>query len=365
MNLSVRNDTAPQVDRLADSEFVELENAALPPVSSHMEKIGAAVAGCFAALFGAVSASCTTIRAPSNPREPLPLTEELKERFSIQLIEGVELKPPKSYASYEKHRGKITIEGEQLKFEYYLPKDDIAEHPFVLVIPILGGGEGITDLICRWYARRGTAAGTLDRNWSVFRDHETVPQLEENFVQCVREQRAFLNWVADRPGIDGERLEVFGVSLGGMFGALLGAVEPRIDCEILCICGGDLETLVFKTEEERASKWVTERLEKDGITAAELRRQIAELVSSDPVELAKYIDTDKVMFVTARFDGVVPRHNSDVLWKAMGKPERKMVPTGHYTAILALPYILSEASQFAEQRFAIEVGEQGPISGKP
>jgi predicted nuclease with TOPRIM domain len=57
-----------------------------------------------------------------------------------------------------------------------------------------------------------------------------------------------------------------------------------------------------------------------------------------------------VLFVSARFDGVVPERCRESLWEALGRPERIDVPFGHYTTILALEWIVSRAANFAVAR---------------
>jgi len=60
--------------------------------------------------------------------------------------------------------------------------------------------------------------------------------------------------------------------------------------------------------------------------------------------MASAIATDKVLFVSADFDDVVPQSNQDLLWEALGRPARMNVPLGHYTAVLAIGPILTAAA---------------------
>lgn len=278
------------------------------------------------------------------------LAPELLARMDRPDVEQAMSSAPVRDGELWRNEGKLRIAGEELEYRYYSPALSTEPAPFLLVLPILAGGESITDRVCRSLARRGIAAGSVERRWRIFKDRDTIEELEEKLILVVRQHRAFLNWIGERPEIDGTRMGCFGLSIGGMLATVLTAVEPRLDCAVICLAGGDFSRLALEADEIKLERWVKQRCEDDCITPEELQQQIRERFDFDPLRFAPAIDTHRVLYVTARFDGVVPEHSREVLWQALGRPERIDVPFGHYTTILALEWVVSRAASFATAR---------------
>ncbi len=296
------------------------------------------------------AASCSTTRPSGAGRECETLAPELIERMDLPSVQASTTSEPVRDGELWKHEGKLMIEGEELEYRYYSPGLTTEPAPFLLVLPILAGGESITDRVCRSLARHGIAAGSIERRWRIFKDRDTIEELEEKLIVVVRQHRAFLDWISGRPEIDGARMGCFGLSLGGMLATVLTAVEPRLDCAVICLAGGDFSRLALEADEIKLERWVKQRCEDDGITPQELQQQIRARFDFDPLRFAPAIDSQRVLYVTARFDGVVPEHSREVLWQALGRPERIDVPFGHYTTIFALEWIVSRAVTFATAR---------------
>ena len=76
------------------------------------------------------------------------------------------------------------------------------------------------------------------------------------------------------------------------------------------------------------------------------------VVRTDPVNLAPYVDRDRVLMLIARFDSSVPTRYQLRLWRAFGKPRADFVPLGHYTSILILPAHRESLMNFFAENFA-------------
>lgn len=301
----------------------------------------------------AVASSCVTTRCDPSPRPAQALPAHSAQRFEAPRAELVSLQPLEKRIGVSVQRGVLRIEGQELQFYCYLPRPSHAAPPFLTVLPILGGGEEINEMVCARLARRGIAAGTLERRWRIFKESETVAELEEKLVSAVRQQRTFLGWIAERSEIDGAHIGAFGLSVGGMVATVLAAVDERIQSAIVCLAGGDLGSLVVEADEIKSLRWVQERCALDGITPDELTRRIRAEVGVDPALFAAFVDPRRVLFASARFDGVVPHRNIELLWRALGKPERITLPFGHYSSILLIDSIVASAVRFSQQRFGI------------
>ena len=64
----------------------------------------------------------------------------------------------------------------------------------------------------------------------------------------------------------------------------------------------------------------------------------------EPARFAAQVPTEKVLFVSAAFDSVVPRRNQDLLWEGLGRPRRLDLPLGHYTAAVAVDRVITAAT---------------------
>jgi len=79
--------------------------------------------------------------------------------------------------------------------------------------------------------------------------------------------------------------------------------------------------------------------------------ELSEKIKTDPLNLAGYIDARDVLMYIAAFDQVVPRKCGDELWRAIGKPEVVYFFSGHYGAILYLPYAQWKSLDFFMKKF--------------
>lgn len=250
--------------------------------------------------------------------------------------------------------GRVRIEGAELTYKTFVPISREAgarTPPFLLVLPILAGGEPITERVCRSLARRGIASGSLERRWKLFRERETIEELSAKLARTVRAQRAFLDWMAQRGDVDESRLGVFGLSMGGMLATMLAAAEPRVQCAVICLAGGDFARLALEADEIQVQRWVEERCIADDLTPGELREEVRARFDSDPLAFAGSVDARRVLFVDARFDRVLPKRSRVALWRALGRPERVDIPLGHYSSILALEWIVARGTRFATRTF--------------
>ena len=130
--------------------------------------------------------------------------------------------------------------------------------------------------------------------------------------------------------------------------AKIQAIDPAIDGVALCLAGGDLAGMVGRTSEGRVRSWVDWRRTTDGVGRDHVEWELRQFLTHEPLAFAASIPTEKVLFVGAAFDTVVPRRHQDLLWEALGRPTRLEVPFGHYSAALAIDTILGAcASHFA------------------
>ncbi|MCA8952925.1 MAG: hypothetical protein KDE27_25670 [Planctomycetes bacterium] len=282
-------------------------------------------------------AGCAFVAAPRHPRPVLP---------TRAIVAATPLGTPElaGFESRGEHRwhGTLRGDGETVLFELWSERDPAAPRPLVLLVPMLAGGEGIMDYVADTMFDRGFDVALCARAGSAMRAGQRSADLQELFRRTVLHQRLVLAWLR---GTDAGRGQfVLGISLGGMVATAVAAQEPELAGAAICLAGGDLPSLVPKSSESRVRRWLEWRLTTDGVGVDHIRWELRQQLAYEPLALARAVATDKVLFVSADFDDVVPAANQDLLWEALGRPERMFVPFGHYTAALAIGPILSAAA---------------------
>ena len=134
--------------------------------------------------------------------------------------------------------------------------------------------------------------------------------------------------------------------MGAIKGTVLAAVDKRIKASVVALTGGDLPYIIAYTKETGIRKRVMTIIEKDKLTAEELRARLATTIKTDPIKLAKYIDARKILVALALFDNVVHYKKGRELLEAIGLPDRIYILSAHYSAAFYAIYLQGELMAF-------------------
>ncbi len=213
--------------------------------------------------------------------------------------------------------------------------------------------------------------GEIDRIESPFVDGPTYPVTSgtpfidlndiagsrDHFLQSVMDISQLLrvvrkaDWAKSTGGyvLDGDDVVYLGMSLGGILGAVLSAVEPTIGSYVLNVPGGSLVDVVensgaFTTQFadslakrdianrdsdayfafENALRWILDPIDPLNIAYRAVRDPIEYV---DPVDgQTKTTPIKRVMIQMARGDSVVPNVSTRILSERMGVPFREYTP---------------------------------------
>lgn len=295
-----------------------------------------------------VLGGCAFRAAPHFPRPALAVPTEAKEQFALP--GPVELLKIDAVDGPSVMVGDLSCGPETVHFHLYTTAR--AEAPLVLLVPILGGGEELLRTMARRFVQRGYHAIYCDRAGSALRPPQRGPELQTLLIRTVLHQRIALAWTADCRQVRPLATFACGVSMGGIVTTLLTAVEPSLDGSAMCLAGADLPQILADSSEGRILRWRDWRQREDGLTATQIDLELRQHLRTDPLRFAPYVATDRVFLVAANFDEVVRPQQQDLLWEALGRPQRVSVPLGHYTAALALDPIVSSIADFFDDRRA-------------
>jgi len=302
-------------------------------------------------------AGCTLTPAPSQPRPHL--APALDGSTAAQPIEVPRLESLEDRGG-GRFCGQLVGTGETVRFDLW--RAPAAGRPLVLLVPILAGGADLMDMVAERLFDRGFDVAWCDRVGAALTRSQRGPELEQLFLRTVLQQRLLLAWLHAPGNAPPSGSFVLGISLGGMVAVALAAHEPGLDGVAICLSGGDLETLLPHSGERRVQRWVDWRAADDGVGNDHLEWELGQWQHLEPMVMAASIPTDKVLFVAAGFDDVVPERNRDLLWEALGRPARLAVPLGHYSAALAIGPILSAAADHFAARIPTAAAPQPPAN---
>jgi dienelactone hydrolase len=309
----------------------------------------AAVSACQAALSG-----CIYLPADAGYSGPEPMPEEVAAPFEYaesptEFTSRVLDETDRYVLRRIEFSPTVNLVGDhQVVIDYYdLPGEEVV--PAVIVLPILGGKNRIANHFARVFASHGLAALIVHRQ-ETFKDAASLEELNLTFRQIVIDHRQAVDWIQTRSDLDHDRIGLFGVSAGAIKGALVYALEDRIDAAVLGLVAGDLPYILAFSTEKGIVKLRRKIMEEHDVTRDELHAALREEFEHDPLRYARHMDARNVLMFMGLFDSVVPCSKGMELRRAMGDPPAVIIPTGHYTALLYLPMLEQKSIRFLKRR---------------
>jgi dienelactone hydrolase len=236
--------------------------------------------------------------------------------------------------------------------EYYSSRR-AGQRPGVIVLHILGGDFPLARLFSNMLAQHGVNAlfvklpyygprrDPLSPRRMVSADpRETV----EGMTQAILDIRRATAWLASRREIDALQLGVFGISLGGITGALAATAEPRLQNACLLLAGGDIAQTGWDAPGARVARdrWLAQ---------GHSREEFVDILRAiDPVTHAAGARGKRILLLNATNDEVIPRASTESLWRALGEPEIRWLAGGHISVMRHLLTALLTVGRF----FAVE-----------
>jgi len=257
--------------------------------------------------------------------------------------------------------------------EYYVPaglRPDDPKRPAVICLHILDGNLELVRLTCSVLAQQGIPAimfllpyygprGLPDGPEAMAKD----PRLFLSALdQAMADVQRTVDVLASRPEVNGDRIGITGISLGGIVAATAARRDERLWRSALILSGGDLRTIVHHARETRDLSRLIQ-----GLPAEQKAEIEAAIDAVDPLRDAQCLSPrakqGRVLMVNAAEDEVIPRACTEKLAAALGIADRVvwLDDLGHYTALAELPQIMQMTADF----FAADLAPQLRVTAPP
>lgn len=242
--------------------------------------------------------------------------------------------------------------------DFYLPDGTGAgapRRPAVICLHILDGNDPLTEILCASLAARGIPAlafklpyygerGLPEGPMAIAKDPKLLVSALEQIGGDVRRT---VDLLASRPEIDPEKIDIAGISLGGVVAASAAGAEPRIHRAALLLAGGDLLTILHFAEETKPLSKTIKALPDEERTALEEK-----IKAVDPLRFAAGLrdraQNGQVLMINAMEDEVIPKRCTEKLADALAIPDKIiwLDGVGHYTSMAELPASLRMVGDF-------------------
>lgn len=260
--------------------------------------------------------------------------------------------------------------------DFYLPNDlksDGSRRPAVVMLHVLDGDMRLTDVACSMLVRRGIVAvmPTLPyygprakaSGWeALLHDPRLFLDMAQQSIEDIR--RTF-DLLASRLEINSRRIDIAGISLGGILGASVASREPRCHRAALLLAGGDLPAILnhardtlglsekFLKDTPRLSEWLQQ------LSLNEREAIMARIETVDPLKLAPALrqraQNGQVLMVNVSGDEVIPRACTEKLAAALGISDRVAWVYGQEHQTFAIPEAMCKMTEFLAQDLPSDV----------
>ena len=286
---------------------------------------------------------------------PVAVSEQEKEAASKPAALSCREREVGAHRYYKLKRIEIDTQtdedkpGEAIILDYYQCKK--GPGPVILLLPVSGGNYEIENHFARYIAKRGVAVALMHRATNAEPELADLGAINRWLKRSVSRDRRALDWIESRPELDAGRIGVFGISMGAIQGVLLAAEDPRIRAEVFGLVGGDLPYILCHSAEPGIARRRKQVLREHNLTQPQLENELRKTITCEPNAVAVKIDPQDVLLVLGAFDRVVPFKKGWELRRQMRRPETIILPTGHYSALLCIPYLKQQTLKFFQARF--------------
>jgi cephalosporin-C deacetylase-like acetyl esterase len=202
--------------------------------------------------------------------------------------------------------------------------------------------------------RRGFLVARLEREDLKLDTAESAHVPAASLRSALLDARRLVDYLETRPDVDPSRIGAAGISLGSILACLLQGSDPRVRAGVYIMTGGDIAEVLGDSTEVPVRLFREHTIEREKLASeADFVARMRPLIDPlDPLRVAARIDPQSVLFMNARLDRVIRPRHAMKLWVALGKPERIVLPFGHYQLLPSFWWCMARAADHLERVFA-------------
>ena len=265
-----------------------------------------------------------------------PSWEQLRAHYDYDATLPLDVKELETTALGECEKTTFTFaatDGATVPALLFLPPGQPTQS-LVLFLHGLGGSKDDAKFIANMLCANGVALLAIDARGHGDRkqdDARVIPpdlnRFRQTVIGTIVDNRRALDYVASRTDFNPDRIGLVGVSMGGIFGSILSAVEPRIDAAALLVAGGRWDILSRNSQHSEARN-----LRSDGLLPSTIRNQLAAV---EPINFVGHIAPRPVFFANGNLDRIITPRSAQALHDAAGQPRQiHWYQAGHIGAVL-------------------------------
>lgn len=300
-------------------------------------------------------AGCARAQAPA-VTQPSAVTYDARQLFeydrSVPLLAEVQ-QPGTQGTGYTYYKlTYYSANNQTVPAELILPPAKPGEK-LPCVVLMHGLGQDKTGLAFLWpsFAKAGYAVFAIDAQFHGDRKPRAPLELfgtsvystRDMIVQTIIDLRRGMDYLQSRPDIDPKRIGYVGLSMGGILGTILAAVDDRVQAPVLALAGGD-----FRLMAEKSQLSVVKRAREQLHDFADAN--IKALDPVDPIHWVAQIAPRPILFINGDKDTTVPVESANELKSAAG-PNKVvyMYPGGHVPPFAEVPRVITRIVSWLDE----------------
>lgn len=226
-----------------------------------------------------------------------------------------------------------------IELVHYRPTREAGRRRAAIVMsPILANSRLLVSRFAALFAEDGYHVLLVMRKDLEFDPAASFQRAEAETRLVVMRSKQAVDWLVTLPDVRGDRIGTFGISAGSIISTMLAGADPRLRTHLWMLGGGPLADVMGDTSEGRFERYRAATTAATGLQEAEVRRRMRTALRTDPVILAPRVQ-GRVLMILAAQDTSVPTRWGRALWVALGRPELRTTPFGHYTTFLLMPWL--------------------------
>ena len=233
--------------------------------------------------------------------------------------------------------------------------------PLLCLTPLLGRFLFLEDLYferrhARFFAQHGFAAALIDRPIFQFDPARGLEQIQSYLEESVTRNKRVLDVLLQRKDLQANAVGSFGISFGGVTNSLWAGQDSRLKANVFGLAGGNITEIMLTSRDPLMRDYMKSMLRSTGLGKKDLGEALKKVIRLDPLNAASSIPRENVLMFLALFDRVIQLRYGLALRRSLGNPKTLFVPLGHYTTLLAMPFLKRRALEFFNERLRAPAG---------